>query len=394
MSGKIYDFDTTISRIGHNSAKWGEEYIGSGSDMLLPFWVADTDFPAPDEVNEALRACVDHGIYGYVRPSASCLQAAASWQLRRHGFQAQPEWITVTPGIDCAMATVVQAFTEPGDKVLINTPIYDPFFEVIEKNDRETVDSPMELRDGRYEFNSADFEEKVRDCRIWMFCNPQNPESRCFTEEELRKAGEICGKYGVLMLSDEIHGDIVYDGRKHIPLASLSKEFCGRTITCTSPSKTFSVAGTAASVIFIENETLRNRFRAALSKNSPGVSCLSLVAMEAAYTCGDDYADQLVAYLQGNRDYILDYLRKYLPQIKPIFPEAMFLVWLDCSGLGFTAEELPGFFQKAGVRLSMGDAYRERSGQFVRLNFGCARATLTAGLERIRKAAERLTRDN
>ena len=394
MSGKIYDFDTTISRIGHNSAKWGEEYIGSGSGMLLPFWVADTDFPAPDEVNEALRACVDHGIYGYVRPSASCLQAAASWQLRRHGFQAQPEWITVTPGIDCAMATVVQAFTEPGDKVLINTPIYDPFFEVIEKNDRETVDSPMELRDGRYEFNWADFEEKVRDCRIWMFCNPQNPESRCFTEEELRKAGEICGKYGVLMLSDEIHGDIVYDGRKHIPLASLSKEFCGRTITCTSPSKTFSVAGTAASVIFIENETLRNRFRAALSKNSPGVSCLSLVAMEAAYTCGDDYADQLVAYLQGNRDYILDYLRKYLPQIKPIFPEAMFLVWLDCSGLGFTAEELPGFFQKAGVRLSMGDAYRERSGQFVRLNFGCARATLTAGLERIRKAAERLTGDN
>lgn len=394
MSGKIYDFDTTISRIGHNSAKWGEEYIGSGSDMLLPFWVADTDFPAPDEVNEALRACVDHGIYGYVRPSASCLQAAASWQLRRHGFQAQPEWITVTPGIDCAMATAVQAFTEPGDKVLINTPIYDPFFEVIEKNDRETVDSPMELRDGRYEFNWADFEEKVRDCRIWMFCNPQNPEGRCFTEEELRKAGEICGKYGVLMLSDEIHGDIVYDGRKHIPLASLSKEFCGRTITCTSPSKTFSVAGTAASVIFIENETLRNRFRAVLSKNSPGVSCLSLVAMEAAYTCGDDYADQLVAYLQGNRDYILDYLRKYLPQIKPIFPEAMFLVWLDCSGLGFTAEELPGFFQKAGVRLSMGDAYRERSGQFVRLNFGCARATLTAGLERIRKAAERLTRDN
>ncbi len=394
MSGKIYDFDTTISRIGHNSAKWSEEYIGSGSDMLLPFWVADTDFPAPDEVNEALRACVDHGIYGYVRPSASCLQAAASWQLRRHGFQAQPEWITVTPGIDCAMATAVQAFTEPGDKVLINTPIYDPFFEVIEKNDRETVDSPMELRDGRYEFNWADFEEKVRDCRIWMFCNPQNPEGRCFTEEELRKAGEICGKYGVLMLSDEIHGDIVYDGRKHIPLASLSKEFCGRTITCTSPSKTFSVAGTAASVIFIENETLRNRFRAALSKNSPGVSCLSLVAMEAAYTCGDDYADQLVAYLQGNRDYILDYLRKYLPQIKPIFPEAMFLVWLDCSGLGFTAEELPGFFQKAGVRLSMGDAYRERSGQFVRLNFGCARATLTAGLERIRKAAERLTRDN
>ena len=394
MSRKIYDFDEPISRVGQNSAKWGEEYIGSGSDMLLPFWVADTDFRAPDEVNEALRVCVDHGIYGYVRPSASCLQAAASWQQRRHGFQAKPEWITVTPGIDCAMATAVQAFTEPGDKILINTPIYDPFFEVIEKNDRVTVDSPMVLTNGRYEFDWADFEVKIRGCRMWMFCNPQNPEGRCFTEEELRKAGEICGKYGVWMLSDEIHGDIVYDGRKHIPLASLSEEFCGRTITCTSPSKTFSVAGTAASVIFIENETLRNRFRAALSKNSPGVSCLSLVAMEAAYTCGDDYADQLVAYLQGNRDYILDYLRKYLPPIKPIFPEAMFLVWLDCSGLGLDAAELPDFFKKAGVRLSMGDAYRERSGQFVRLNFGCTRETLTAGLARIRKAVEELVKDN
>ena len=137
MSRKIYDFDEPISRVGKNSAKWGEEYIGSGSDMLLPFWVADTDFRAPDEVNEALRVCVDHGIYGYVRPSASCLQAAASWQQRRHGFQAKPEWITVTPGIDCAMATAVQAFTEPGDKILINTPIYDPFFEVIENFLRE-----------------------------------------------------------------------------------------------------------------------------------------------------------------------------------------------------------------------------------------------------------------
>ena len=190
MSRKIYDFDEPISRVGKNSAKWGEEYIGSGSDMLLPFWVADTDFRAPDEVNEALRACVDHGIYGYVRPSASCLQAAASWQQRRHGFQARPEWITVTPGIDCAMATAVQAFTEPGDKILINTPVYDPFFGVIEKNDRVTVDSPMVLTNGRYEFDWTDFEAKVRDCRMWMFCNPQNPEGRSFEEAELRRAGE------------------------------------------------------------------------------------------------------------------------------------------------------------------------------------------------------------
>jgi len=387
-NNKIYNFDEPICRIGQNCAKWGEEYIGSGSDMLLPFWVADTDFRAPEEVNEALRACVEHGIYGYVRPSASCLQAAASWQQRRHDFPAKPEWITVVPGIDCAMATAVQAFTKPGDKILINTPIYDPFFEVIEKNGRETVDSPMELEDRVYQFNWTDFEEKLKGCRLWMFCNPQNPEGRSFREEELRKAGELCAKYNVLMLADEIHGDIVYDGRKHIPLASLSEEFCGRTITCTSPSKTFSVAGMAASVILIADEKLREQFRATLSKNTPGVSCLSLVAMEAAYRYGDSYADQLVAYLQGNRDFMLEYLRKYLPQLRPVYPEAMFLIWLDCSGLGLPAEELPAFFEQAGVRLSMGNAYREKSGQSVRLNFGCTRATLQAGLERIRAAVE------
>lgn len=391
---RIYDFDEPICRIGQNCAKWGEEYIGSGSDMLLPFWVADTDFRAPDEVNEALQACVQHGIYGYVRPSAVCLEAASSWQQRRHGFAAKPEWITVTPGIDCAMATAVQAFTEPGDKILINTPIYDPFFEIIEKNGRETVDSPMMLNNGRYEFDWEDFEAKVRDCRMWMFCNPQNPEGRCFTEEELRKAGEICGKYEVLMLSDEIHGDIVYDGRKHIPMASLSEEFRDRTITCTSPSKTFSVAGMAASVIFIASEKLREQFRTALRKNSPGVSCLSLAAMEAAYRHGDSYADQVVEYLQGNRDFLLDYLNNCLPQLRPVVPEAMFLIWLDCSGLGLTGEELPGFFEQAGVRLSMGNAYREKTGQFVRLNFGCTRATLEEGLKRIRTAAERKIKEH
>lgn len=383
-----YNFDEPVCRIGHNSAKWGEEYIGSGSDMLLPFWVADTDFPAPKEVNDALRACVDHGIYGYVRPSASCLEAAASWQRRRHGFEAKKEWITVVPGIDCAMATAIQAFTRAGDKILINTPVYDPFFELPEKNGRVIVDSPMVLKNGRYQFDWEDFEEKAKQCRMWMFCNPQNPEGRSFEEAELRRAGEICMKYGLLMISDEIHGDIVYDGRKHIPMASLSEEFCSRTITCTSPSKTFSVAGMAASVIFIANEELRQQFCRQVQKNSPGVGTLGLVAMEAAYTCGDTYADELLVYLQENRDFLLDYVKRFLPWIRPVYPEAMFLVWLDCSGLGLEKEELPGFFKKAGVRLSMGADYREKSGQFVRLNFGCTRATLEAGLSRIRKAAE------
>lgn len=382
-----YSFDEVIDRRGHNSAKWGNAYIGTGEKQLLPFWVADTDFRAPVEVNEALRACVDHGIYGYDRPSSSCRMAAASWQERRNGFSVDPEWITFLPGIDCALATAVQAFTEPGDRILINTPIYDPFFEMPERNGRQTVDSPMVFRNGRYEFDLEDFARKAQTCRLWLFCNPQNPEGRCFTESELRAVADICLRYGIPIVSDEIHGDIVYDGRKHIPIATLSEAIRNRTITRTSPSKTFSIAGMAASVIIISDQELRERFQRAAAENSAGIGVLGLTAMEVAYSCGDEYADQVRDYLQGNRDFAMDYFQRYIPSICPICPEATFLMWLDCSGLGLEAEELEPFFTNAGVRLSMGSAYREPTGQFARLNFGCARRTLEKGLERIRKAA-------
>ena len=382
----MYHFDEAIDRRGHNSAKWDRRFIGEGKDALLPFWVADTDFRTLPEVNAALAKCVEHGIYGYTLPPEGCAAAAARWQKVRHEFEIQEEWVTFLAGIDCAISTAVQAFTQPGDEVLINTPIYTPFFEVVLENGRQVVSSPMRLVDGKYEFDFEDLSEKAKTAKLFLFCNPQNPTSRALSREELEKIGEICAENNRVILSDEIHGDIVFDGRRHIPIASLSPELAQRTITCTSPSKTFSVAGLVASVIIIPNEELRRRFEAVKERNCINTNILGLVAMQAAYTHGDDYADQVTAYLQENRDFALRFLRERVPAINPIAPEATFLLWMDCSGLGIASEKLESFFIGAGLRLSGGTAYQEPTGQFVRLNFGCTRATLKAGLERLERA--------
>lgn len=383
----MYDFDKIIDRRGKNSAKWDKRFIGSGDEELLPFWVADTDFPAPESVQEALLSCVQHNIYGYTLPPIGCAEAAADWQKRRHGFDARPDWAVFIAGIDAALANSVCAFTKPGDGILIQTPVYTPFFETIEKNGRCVLENPMKLIHGCYEPDFDDFEKKAKNAKLWMFCNPQNPSGRCFTEEELRRFARICVENDVLIVSDEIHSDIIFDGRRHIPIASLSPEICSRTITCTSASKTFSVAGLSASVIFISNEELRERFEEEKERRCINTNILGLAAMEAAYRDGDSYADALVDYLQKNRDFALDYISRYIPSLHPLKPEATFLLWIDCAGLNLPPEKLEDFFRFAGVRLSMGNAYRETTGQFMRLNFGCPRPILEKGLERIAAAS-------
>lgn len=382
----MYDFDRVIDRHGKNSAKWDERFIGKEDQELLPFWVADTDFPAPKAVQRALAECVEHNLYGYSLPPAGCAKAAAAWQKRRHSFDARPEWAVFMAGIDSALAASIRAFTDPGDGVLIQTPIYAPFFEIPEKNGRHVLENPMRLVNGHYEPDFEDFEEKAKDAKLWMFCNPQNPTGRCFTKEELLRFAKICLENDVLIVSDEIHADIIFDGLKHIPIASLSPEICARTITCTSASKTFSVAGLAASVIFIADEKMRHQFKEEKDRCCNNTNLLGLVAMEAAYRDGDTYADELVDYLQDNRDFATDFIKQRLPGLRVLKPEATFLLWIDCSGLEIPAEKLEDFFRLAGILLSMGSGYREPTGQFVRLNFGCSRAVLEEGLSRISEA--------
>lgn len=379
----MYNFDEIIDRREKNSAKWDSRFIGAGKDELLPFWVADTDFEAPKEVQEALQSCVEHNIYGYSLPPKGCAKAVAGWQKRRHGFSIQEEWVEFVSGIDSALSAAVCAYTRPGDEILIQTPVYSPFFETIERNGRKVLENPMILENGKYVPDFKDFKEKAKNAKVWMFCNPQNPTGRCFTKEELESFAQICLDNGVLMISDEIHGDIIFDGHVHIPLASLSEEICSKTITCTSPSKTFSVAGLAASAIIIADEKLRKQFAAEKEKRCINTGILGLTAMEAAYTCGDRYADRLIAYLQGNRDYALNYFKEKIPEIHAFSPEGTFLLWLDCSGLMLSGKELENFFTAAGVRLSMGSAYRAGNGSFARMNFACPREVLKEGLKRI-----------
>ena len=379
----MYSFDEIIDRRQKNSAKWDSRFIGTGKEELLPFWVADTDFAAPKEVQEALRSCVEHNIYGYSLPPKGCAGAVAGWQKRRHGFSVKEEWVEFAAGIDGALSAAVCAYTKPGDAILIQTPVYAPFFETVERNGRKVLENAMHIKNGKYEPDFHDFEKKAKEAKMWMFCNPQNPTGRCFTKEELERFAAICLENDVLMLSDEIHGDIIFDDHVHIPLASLSGEICSKTITCTSAGKTFSIAGLAASAIIIADEKLRKQFSEEKEKRCINTGILGLTAMEAAYTCGDRYADRLIQYLQSNRDFALNYFNKKIPKIHAFSPEGTFLMWLDCSELMLSGKELENFFTSAGVKLSMGSAYRAGSESYARMNFACPRKLLEEGLKRI-----------
>lgn len=382
----MYDFDQIINRREKNSAKWDSRLIGEGENELLPFWVADTDFPAPGEVQEALRECVNHNLYGYSLPPAGCAEAVAGWQERKNGFSVKEEWIGFIGGIDSGLSAAVCAYTKPGGKVLIQSPVYGPFFETIEKNGRTVLDSPLCIKDGRYVPDFEDFEKKAKEAELFMLCNPQNPTGRCFEEEELWRFAKICLANDVLMVSDEIHGDIVYRGHKHIPLASLSPEVCAKTVTFTSPAKTFSLAGLSASAYMISDEGLRERFEKEKEKRCMNTGILGLVSMEAAYRYGDAYRDELIQYLQENRDFAVGYFRERVPEIRAFSPEGTFLLWLDCRRLSLTDEGSDDFFKKAGVKLSMGNSFRGEGGSFARMNFACPRAILKEGLKRIEKA--------
>lgn len=379
----MYNFDEIIDRREKNSAKWDSRFIGTGKEELLPFWVADTDFAAPKEVQEALQTCVEHNIYGYSLPPKGCAKAVADWQKERHGFFIKEEWVEFTAGIDSALSAAVSAYTKQGDGILIQTPIYSPFFETVERNGRKVLENPMLIKNGKYVPDFQDFEKKAKEAKVWMFCNPQNPTGRCFTKEELESFAEICLKNDVLMISDEIHGDIIFDDHIHIPLASLSEEIRSKTITCTSASKTFSIAGLAASAIIIADEKLRKQFSEEKEKRCINAGILGLIAMEAAYTYGNHYADQLVQYLQNNRDFALDYFNTKMPKIHAFSPEATFLIWLDCKELMLSGKELENFFTSAGVKLSMGCAYRAGNESYARMNFACPRKLLEEGLKRI-----------
>lgn len=385
-----YDFDTPIDRTHTWSIKHDFKKENGKADDILPLWVADMDFRSPDSVIEALKKAVDHGIFGYSRADESYFDAVAAWYQKRHHLTLQPEWMTCTPGIVFALSIAVRAFTQEGDAVLIQPPVYHPFSRAILRNKRTLVENPLVLKDGHYEMDLEDLEQKVLDehVKLMILCNPHNPVGRVWTREELTALADICLRHHVYVISDEIHGDFVWQGHEQTPYASISEEACLHSMMCTAPSKTFNLAGMATSNLFIPDPEMRRKFRSELlDVGQENMNRLGLFACRAAYEGGGEWLDQLIGYLAGNLALVRDFCKNRVPQIQLVEPEGTYLAWLDCRELGMTDDELMAFFSdEAKVWLDPGTHSGEQGSGFMRFNLGSSRSVIAQALDQIEAA--------
>jgi cystathionine beta-lyase len=382
-----YAFDKITDRRNTNSLKYDFALQRGRPADVLPLWVADMDFPTAPCVREALEQAVRHGIFGYSEHTARYFDAVAGWLTQHFGYTPRPEYLIKTPGVVYALAAAVRSLTQPGDSVLIFSPVYYPFSEVIRDNGRTLVESDLVYENGKYAIDFADAEEKIRENRVklLLFCSPHNPVGRVWTEEELRQLGALCEKYNVLVVADEIHCDFVWPGHKHIMFPTLDPELAQRTVLCTAPSKSFNLAGLQISNIFIENPTLREKFQAEVTRTGYSqVGGLGLVACEAAYGQGAPWLEELKKYLWEN----FQYLQKAdLPGIRLVEPEGTYLGWLDCAGLGLSGEALEDLVvHKARLWLDSGSMFGAKTAQSQRINVACPRKTLDQAIRQLQEA--------
>jgi len=388
---KKYNFDEAISRNNTLSVKWDMTKEVFGSADLLPMWVADMDFRPPSEVIEALKERIDHGIFGYTYSGESTADSIKQWLERRHGWSIESSWVLYNSGVVPSIAAAIEAYTDPGDKVLLQSPVYAPFFEKIKSNNREVVNSPLILKDNRYEIDFADFEEKLKSgVKLFLLCNPHNPGGRVWTKEELLQLGELCLKYNCLILSDEIHSDLIFKPNKHVPLVSLDERFKDMVITCIAPTKTFNLAGLHASAVIIANEDMRKKFASVLGRQGFfTLPALGIIGMEAAYRHGDDWLEELLEYLKENAEIAKTYIAENIPNISVMEPDGTYLLWINCRGLGKSDTEIKELLvEKGKLGLEPGTKYGPGGEGFVRMNLGCTKETLKDGLDRLKKAFE------
>lgn len=384
------NFDGIIDRRGTSCLKYDFAVERGYPQGILPFWVADMDFRAPQPVIDELTRRVQHGIFGYTDPKESYKEIIVNWMTKHHGWTPSTKALTITPGVVFALAVAIRCFTKPGEAVLLQQPVYYPFTEMIRQNNRELVNSPLVLKDGHYEIDFDDFEEKIvkHDVKLFLLCSPHNPAGRVWTRDELLRMASICLKHNILIVADEIHHEFVRPGFKHTVLASLSPEIAGQTITCTSPSKTFNLAGLQVSNIFIENDELRRKFRAAIS--AAGYSqpnSLGLFAAQAAYEHGAEWLKELLAYIESNYQKAKAFFAEQMPKVKLIEPEGTYLLWLDFSAYGLTDEELDDIIiNDANLWLDSGHIFGKAGRGFQRLNIACPWSTLENGLQHLAKA--------
>ena len=385
-----YNFDEIVDRSRNRSAKYDEAGKKFGSRDVIPLWIADMDFKTAQPVIDALKARAEEGIWGYTSRPDSYYEAVCGWQKRRNGWDIDKSMISFNLGVVPALSSMVYVFTEPGDKVLIQTPVYSEFYDVTESWGREVVESPLKEQDGRWAIDFEDFEEKAKEAKIFFLCSPHNPLGIVWTREELERMCNICIANNVLIVSDEIHSDLVFHGKKHIPTATLSPEIATHVISCISGTKTFNLAGLQASATIFPNQKLKARFdKFWFNLDIHRNNAFSTIAMEVAFNEGEEWLEQLLGYIGGNFEFIKDYCAANIPQVKPNVPDATYLVWLDCRGLGMGNEELRSFMiHKAGLGLNEGWSFGRSLSGFMRLNAACPRPVLEKAMEQLKHAVD------
>jgi cystathionine beta-lyase len=393
MSSKKYDFETVIDRRYTCSLKWDFCHQVLGVQDVIPMWVADMDFAAPPEVVEAIKKRAEHGVYGYPFIPRSFWTSIINWMKTRHNWEIKREWLSRAPGVVPALNICVQTYTAPGDKIIVQSPVYYPFFSAVENNGRRVVRNPLVFQNGRWKMDLKDLKKKINHrTRMLILCSPHNPVGRVWERDELEALAEICLKHDLIIISDEIHAEHVYTGHKHIPIASLSGEIAARAITLTAPSKAFNLAGLTTSVVIIPEPGLLNLYKTQLENLGLTINNIfGLAALEAAYNHGAAWLDELVEYLEGNMEFAWRYFEERIPQIKFLKPEGTYLALLDCGALGLPQKELNEFFlKKARVYFDAGPIFGEELEGFERMNLACPRRTVEEALDRIEKAVQEL----
>lgn len=385
-----YNFDELIERRGTDSVKWDGVKNVWGRDDLLAMWVADMDFRTPPFVMEALRKRLEHEVLGYTFACEEWYTSICNWLHKRHQWDITREMLTFVPGIVRGQAFALQCFTNPGDKVMVMTPVYHPFFLVTERLGREVVYSPLDLRDGQYQIDFERFSRDIQGCKALILCNPHNPGGRVWTVEELRRIADICKESGTLVISDEIHADLTLPPYKHHPFATVSENAAQNSLTFMAPSKAFNMPGLGSSYAITVNADIRRRFRQFMEA---GEFCeghlLAYIGTAAAYMQGEEWLSQLLDYLKDNIDFTENYLKEHIPGVSMIRPQASYLIFLDCRALGLPQDELAKLFsEKAHLALNDGTMFGKPGEGFMRLNVGCPRSVLQQALGQLKKAID------
>lgn len=389
-----YDFDEIVDRSKNRSAKYDERVKNFGTDDVIPLWIADMDFKTAQPIIDACVKKAEEGIWGYTSRPESYFKAYADWQEKRNGWRPDTALFSWSLGVVPALTAIVRLFTGEHDKIMIQPPVYPEFYDVNELSGRRVAENNMIERDGRWEIDFEDFEEKAKDplTKMFILCNPHNPLGKVWTKEELGRMLSICFENGVLVVSDEIHSDLIFHGKKHIPAAMALPGAENRVITCLSATKTFNLAGLQASATVFPNREMKDIFdRYWGSLDIHRNNAFSSVAMEAAFREGEEWLEQMLDYVSGNFDFIADYCKNRIPKIRPSMPDATYLVWLDCRELGLDDAALKEFMiKKAKLGLNPGSSFTRSLSGFMRLNAACPRSVLKKAMEQLEEAVNGL----